>query len=156
MQFSWNVGVYFSLWALSGFSAVMLATLILTYFTLSTLAASYITTNHLLSGLIEDGNDPLATTVSLKIPAWVDFLHLKFSHHVEHHLYPTASYRALPEIRSALRKRFPDKYRELEWKEAIRLLMSTPIVMKDLNTYSHLDGSGEKAVFFQTTAATSK
>ena len=152
MEFTWNVGVYFALWALSGFSGIMLATLVLTYFTLSTMAALYITTNHLLSGLIEGGNDPLATTVSVKVPAWIDFLHLNFSHHTEHHLYPTASYRALPVIKAALCERFPETYRELEWKEAIRYLMASPIVMKDANTYSHLDGSGDQTVYFPTTA----
>jgi fatty acid desaturase len=48
---------------------------------------AYIYTHHLASPLSAD-NDALLTTLSLRMPAWVDCLHLNFSYHAEHHVFP--------------------------------------------------------------------
>lgn len=71
-QWLFNAGLYVGLWALSGFSGLMVAYVALAYFVGATIAASYIATNHLLHGLNDDGGDVLSNTVSLRMPRWVD------------------------------------------------------------------------------------
>ena len=51
---------------------------------------SYIATNHMLRPLV-DSDDPLDNTLSLRTHWLVDALHWRFSHHVEHHLFPAMS-----------------------------------------------------------------
>lgn len=147
-EFTVSAGLWIGLWALSGFSGLMLAALCLMYFTTTTIAAMYIATNHLLNGLVADENDPLATTVSVRVPRWVDWLHLNFSHHVAHHLYPTAGYKDLPAVRTALREHFPDRYTELPWPVALRMLFTVPLAMADANTLVDVDGSAPVTVPF--------
>lgn len=145
----WNATWWIGLWALGGFSGPMALYLALTYWFGATGAGLYIATNHLLCGLSgEAQRDPLASTVSLRLPAWIDALHLRFSHHVEHHLFPHASYRDLPAVRRALRARFPDRYQELSWGEALRRLLTTPLALQDKNTTVHPDGSGATRLLF--------
>ena len=79
---------------------------------------------------------------------WVDFLHINFSHHVEHHLYPTVSYVLLPEIRQALRERFPDRYHEMSWTEGVRTVLSLPMGLVSHNRVADPDGSNECALPF--------
>lgn len=47
----------------------------------------YIYTNHFLCQLTSI-NDPLVNTVSVQIPQLFNVLHLNFSYHTEHHLFP--------------------------------------------------------------------
>ena len=44
-------------------------------------------------------NDPLANTLSVTAPRWLERLHLQFGYHVEHHLFPMVSGRHAPAIR---------------------------------------------------------
>ena len=59
---------------------------------------SYIATNHFLNPLTET-NDPLANTLSVTGPRWLERLHLEFGYHVEHHVFPTVSGRHAPAVR---------------------------------------------------------
>ncbi|MCB9621900.1 MAG: fatty acid desaturase [Sandaracinus sp.] len=138
------------LFAASGFSGAMALYLACTYFVGASLAGAYIATNHLLCGLVPDASrsDVLATTVSLRVPKWVDVLHLHFSHHVEHHLFPGASYRALPQIRRALLRHYPERFVVLTWGDALRRLLRSPIAISDANTLVHADGTGARRVDF--------
>jgi hypothetical protein len=56
---------------------------------------SYIATNHFLNPLT-DVNDPLANTLSVTSPRWLERMHLEFGYHVEHHVFPTMSGRHAP------------------------------------------------------------
>lgn len=145
-----NGAVQIGLLALSGFSGAMVLYLALTYFVGATLAGAYIATNHLLCGHVEDPkqSDVLATTVSLRVPAWVDFLHLRFSHHVEHHLFPGAPASVLPQVRRALEKHFPERFVVLGWGQALRLLLRSPIALESSNTLVHANGTGARRVDF--------
>ena len=145
-----NGGVQVALFALSGFSGAMALYLALTYFVGATLAGAYIATNHLLCGHVEDPrrSDVLATTVSLRVPAWLDFLHLGFSHHVEHHLFPGAPASVLPQVRRALLRHFPERFVILGWGEALRLLLRSPIAIESSNVLVHADGTGARRVDF--------
>ena len=90
----------------------------------------------------------LKTTVSLKIPKWIDFIHLHFSHHVEHHLFPGASHKLFPELREVLLKDFKDEYKILSWSKAIRLILERPIFLVDKDTIADWDGKNKKRVAF--------
>lgn len=109
------------------------------------MAMAYIYTNHMLSPLRED-NDPLLTSVSLKLPAFLDCLHGNFSHHSEHHVFPGLNGRYLPLVRQLLQQHHPDRYRMLGGTQAWRLLLSTPRLYRDAGTLTDWNGTRSMAV----------
>ena len=86
---------------------------------------SYIATNHFLNPLTET-NDPLANTLSVTAPRWLERLHLQFGYHVEHHLFPTVSGRHAPAVRDLLRRLYGDRYLTMPHTRALRLLYARP------------------------------
>lgn len=86
---------------------------------------SYIATNHFLNPLTET-NDPLANTLSVTAPHWLEHLHLQFGYHVEHHLFPTVSGRHAPAVRDVLRRLYGDRYLSMPHVQALRLLYARP------------------------------
>lgn len=148
LEFAWNAAVYAALWGLSGFSPWMALYLWLMYAAATTLDGIYIATNHMLTGYDPDVHDPVQQTVTLILPRWVDFLHLGFSHHTEHHLYPTAGPAHYPAIRAALKAHFPDHYHDLTLPEALRLLFASPIAIAGPDLLAHADGAGVRPVSF--------
>ena len=86
---------------------------------------SYIATNHFLNPLT-DVNDPLANTLSVTSPRWLERLHLQFGYHVEHHLFPTMSGRYAPVVREVLVQRYGDRYLRMPHGRALRLLYARP------------------------------
>jgi len=86
---------------------------------------SYIATNHFLNPLTET-NDPLANTLSVTAPRWLERLHLQFGYHVEHHLFPTVSGRHAPAVRDVLRRLWGDRYLTMPHMRALRLLYARP------------------------------
>jgi fatty acid desaturase len=109
------------------------------------MAMAYIYTNHMLSPMRED-NDPLLTSVSLKLPAFLDCLHGNFSHHSEHHVFPGLNGHYLPLVRQLLQKHHPDRYRLLSGTQACRLLLSTPRFYRDAGTLTNWNGTRSMAV----------
>jgi fatty acid desaturase len=94
---------------------------------------SFILTNHSLSPLSEV-NDPLVNTLSVRTPAWVEFLTLRFGFHVEHHIFPAMSSRHAPAVRAVLRARWPERYQSMPLLDALRSLHHTARVYKDETT----------------------
>jgi fatty acid desaturase len=94
---------------------------------------SYIATNHFLRPLA-DVDEPVDNSMSVTVPKIVDFFHLNFSHHVEHHYFPTMSARFAPLVRKALLKHVPDRYLAPPHWKAILWLYKTPRVYKDAKT----------------------
>jgi len=88
---------------------------------------SYIATNHFLNPLTET-NDPLANTLSVTGPRWLERLHLEFGYHVEHHVFPTVSGRHAPAVRDVLRRLYGDRYLTIPHARALRLLYARPKV----------------------------
>ena len=148
VAFAWSAAVYAALWGLSGFSPWMALFLWLMYATATTLDGIYIATNHMLTGYDPEVHDPVQQTVTLVLPGWVDFLHLRFSHHTEHHLYPTAGPANYPAIREALKAHFPDQYHDLTLPQALRALFASPIAIAGENLLAHADGRGPRPVPF--------
>lgn len=147
-EFAWNAAVYAFFLGLAGFSPWMGLFLWVMYATATTLDGIYIATNHMLTGYHPDEHDPVAQTVTLSLPGWVDFLHLRFSHHTEHHLYPTAGPAHYPAIRAALRARFPDRYHELNLPQALHRLFGSPIAIAGPDVLADVDGRDARPVTF--------
>ena len=87
---------------------------------------SYIHTNHFLSPLTGEIDDPLVNSLSLQNSWLTDKVFLNFSHHVEHHLFPAMSSRHYPEVRKLLKKLYPNRFQLIPMIDAIKLLFHTP------------------------------
>jgi fatty acid desaturase len=94
---------------------------------------AHIFTNHSLSPLTRT-NDPLANSLSVTVPFWVDWLTLRFGFHVEHHLFPWMSSRHAVEVRRLVVERWPDRYQSMPLWRAILRVHHTPRVYEDLTT----------------------
>ena len=94
---------------------------------------AHILTNHCLSPHT-DVNDPLANSLSVTAPRWLERFTLYFGLHVEHHLVPSVSGRFTPRIRELLRARFPERYRSLPLVTAVARLFATGRIYKDATT----------------------
>ena len=86
---------------------------------------AYITTNHMLRPLTQVP-DCLATTMSVTTLGAIDAVHLHFSHHVEHHLFPAMSHRHYPLVRQSLRRRAGERYLAPSHWRALVTLYQTP------------------------------
>jgi fatty acid desaturase len=94
---------------------------------------SYIATNHLLRPLVK-APDPLRSSMSVHTWEVFDRLHFRFSHHVEHHLFPAMSGAELPRLRRWLQAEVPEAYVcPAHWR-AILWLYRTPRTYHDETT----------------------
>jgi len=91
----------------------------------NTMVMGYIATNHFLNPLTET-NDPLANSLSVTAPRWLERLHLNFGYHVEHHLFPTMSGRHGPRVRAVLRRLYGERYLSMPHARALHLLYTRP------------------------------
>ncbi|KFZ42668.1 acyl-CoA desaturase [Anoxybacillus flavithermus] len=85
----------------------------------------YISTNHRLNPLVPV-NDPLANSLTVIVPKWVDVLHFNFSHHTEHHLFPAMSSKYYPIVKQYIKQLWPDRYHEMPMTKALIALWKTP------------------------------
>jgi len=121
---------------------------ILDYFLISLIPAGiahfttmlYIHTNHFLSPLTGKIDDPLINSLSLKNPPFIDKIFSNFSHHVEHHLFPSMSSTHYPKVRELLLKLYPDRFQLIPMKEAVRLLAKTSRIYQDFTHLVAMDG----------------
>ncbi|WP_254938335.1 fatty acid desaturase [Cyanobium sp. Morenito 9A2] len=105
------------------------------------IAIAYIFTNHMLCPLSEV-NDPLSNSLSLKMPWFIDLLHLNFSHHTEHHLFPDLNSSHYPLVRKLLIEQYGERYQLVEGQRAWSLLMATPRFYRNATTLVGSDGQG--------------
>jgi fatty acid desaturase len=103
----------------------------------------YIYTNHMLSRMTTV-NDPLINSLSIRVPKLFDQLHLNFSYHTEHHIFPGINSDYYPLVQELLKTHYPDRLNVLDGGDAWRLLRQTPRHYKNENTFT--DWSGEKSV----------
>lgn len=103
----------------------------------------YIYTNHMLSQMTTI-NDPLINSVSIRVPKVFDHLHLNFSYHTEHHIFPGINSDYYPMVRELLEIHYPGRMNLLDAGEAWRLLMQTPRHYKNETTFT--DWSGKKSI----------
>jgi fatty acid desaturase len=82
---------------------------------------AYIATHHGNSPMTAV-NDPLVNTVTVRNPRWIEALHVQFSFHAEHHMFPQMNPRYTPLVNALLKERFPEKFQEMpHWKAVLRL-----------------------------------
>jgi fatty acid desaturase len=112
---------------------VFLFAYVLPLFVGNAIVMAYIFTNHALSPHTSV-NDPLANSLSVTVPRWVDFLTLRFGFHVEHHLFPWMSSRHAPLVRSLILKRWPERYQSLPLWRALLAVHRTPRVYESAST----------------------
>lgn len=91
------------------------------------IAQGYITTNHFLRPQAQS-NNPLDNSMSLRTWRWLDPLHFRFSHHVEHHLFPKLASNRAPRLRAWLEREMPERYVAPSHAAAIKWLYRTPKV----------------------------
>ena len=103
----------------------------------------YIYTNHMLSRMTTV-NDPLINSLSIRVPKLFDQLHLNFSYHTEHHIFPGINSDYYPLVQELLKTHYPERLNVLDAGDAWRLLRQTPRHYKNENTFT--DWSGEKPV----------
>lgn len=103
----------------------------------------YVYTNHMLC-CMTDINDPLTNSVSIRVPKLFNLLHLNFSYHTEHHIFPGVNSNYYPQVQSLLQIHYGDRFNLLDAAKAWQLLMKTPRHYKTENTFTDL--KGEKAV----------
>lgn len=101
--------------------------------TVNAVMMSYVVTNHMLRSLA-DGPDSLATTMSVTTFRVIDLLLFNFSHHVEHHLFPSMSPRYYPLVRRSLYRHAPERYLAPSHWRAIVLVFRTPRLYADAGT----------------------
>jgi fatty acid desaturase len=94
---------------------------------------SYVVTNHMLRPLVSRP-DALETTMSVSTSKALDLLFFNFSHHVEHHLFPSMSPRYYPLVRKSLRRLAADRYLAPSHWRALRLVFRTPRLYADFQT----------------------
>lgn len=103
----------------------------------------YIYTHHLICQMTSI-NDPLINTVSIRVPKIFDLLHLNFSYHTEHHIFPGMNSDYYPMVRELLETHYPGRMNLLNAGEAWHLLLQTPRLYKNETTFTNW--SGEKTV----------
>jgi len=95
--------------------------------TANAIAMAYISTNHLLRPQVEDYN-VLDSSMSVTTYRLLDRLHFHFSHHVEHHLFPSMNTHYAPLVRSILRRLAGDRFLAPSHRQALMVLFRTPRV----------------------------
>ncbi|MFG6120821.1 fatty acid desaturase family protein [Thalassobacillus sp. B23F22_16] len=108
----------FTNWLFAFFIPLLIANLIV---------MGYISTNHRLNP-ITPINDPLANSLTVTVPKWVDVLHFNFSYHTEHHLFPGMNPKYYPLVKEQIKKFWPERYHEMPLGEALLALWKTPRV----------------------------
>lgn len=102
----------------------------------------YISTNHWLRPITEDGNNPFTNTTSVRVPAWMDWLHVSFSYHQEHHVFPQMSPKYAPLLREKLAELAPEAIHVHPLGPVLRELYRTPALYLDATTLVRPDGTG--------------
>lgn len=103
----------------------------------------YVYTNHMFRQMTSV-NDPLLNSVSLRVPKIFDLLHLNFSYHAEHHIFPGINSDYYPFVQDLIKTHYPDRTYILSAGEAWYLLLNTPRHYKDEMTLT--DWSGERSI----------
>lgn len=91
-------------------------------------------------------NDPLDNSASVRVSKWADLLTLNFSHHVEHHLFPSMSYVHTPKVREWLRRNMKGTYMELTFRDTFRLVFNTPRLYSSTNHLRYPDQKEAQAI----------
>ncbi|MBD1926885.1 fatty acid desaturase [Trichocoleus sp. FACHB-90] len=143
-EFLLILGIHMSIMAYLDFNPIKL---LLSYFLPLAIGYAgvmfYIYTNHMICEMTSV-NDPLMNSVSLRVPKIFDLLHLNFSYHTEHHIFPALNSDYYPMVQNLLMIHYPQQHNLLDAGEAWRLLLQTPRHYKDETTF--IDSLGDQPV----------
>jgi fatty acid desaturase len=103
-------------------------------------AMTYIHTNHFLSPLTGNVDDPLLNSLSLKDFRFSDKVFSNFSYHVEHHIFPAMPSSQYPKVRKLLLQFYPERLQVIPIIDAIKLLFKTPRIYGDFTHLVDLEG----------------
>ncbi|WP_224365537.1 fatty acid desaturase family protein [Hyalangium versicolor] len=101
----------------------------------------YIATNHWLLPASQDTDNPFVNTASVETHPVMDLIHLHFSHHQEHHIFPAMSPRFAPLLRKHLRAINPEASIVAPHLKALRTLFSRPALYRDGQHFTGPDGT---------------
>lgn len=103
----------------------------------------YIYTNHMLCRMT-DVNDVLINSLSIRVPKIFNILHINFSYHTEHHIFPGMNPNYYPMVQELLLTHYPERFNLMDAPKAWKLMMQTPRHYIDENTFA--DWSGKTLV----------
>jgi len=83
----------------------------------SSIVMSYIFTNHFLNPL-SMSSDPLVNTTSIVVYQIFDWLHLNFSYHTEHHVFPGMNSDYYPSVSHLLMQHYGNRYNRTSFRDA--------------------------------------
>ncbi|MCJ8276494.1 MAG: fatty acid desaturase, partial [Bdellovibrionales bacterium] len=87
-------------------------------------------------------NDPLVNSLTVTNHPILEFLHVHFGYHVEHHLFPTVSGVHLKAIHKELKERYPEKYLYMpKWKAMVALYKTARIYKNPTTLFNPLTGA---------------
>jgi fatty acid desaturase len=107
------------------------------------IAIFYIYSNHLLCPMT-DTNDVLVNSLSIRVPKIFDILHINFSYHTEHHIFPGMNPDYYPMVQELLLEHYPEKFNLINAGKAWKLMLQTPRHYLNDNTLT--DWTGTKLV----------
>jgi fatty acid desaturase len=138
------IGIHLTIIASLGFSPIKL---LLSYFLPIWIGYAglifYIYTNHLMCRMTEV-NDPLINSLSIRVPKIFDLLHINFSYHTEHHIFPGMNPNYYPMVQELLLTHYPERFNLMDADKAWKLMLQTPRHYLDETTFT--DWSGTKNV----------
>lgn len=135
LEFSFQIFLLFSFLYFVG-AAYFIYLFIIPFLVQNYILMSYISTNHNLSPLTKV-NDPLINSLSVSNYQWLEFLHLNFGYHVEHHIFPRMSGAYTKKVHDVLKNQFSESYQCMPKAMAIKQLYSTARIYKNATTLIH-------------------
>jgi len=108
-------------------------TFVIPFMTQNYFAMSYIATNHNLSPLTKV-NDPLINSLSVTNHPILEWFHLNFGYHVEHHIFPAVNGIHAKKLHALLKENFPGRYQVMNKLKAIKGLYNTSRIYANANT----------------------
>ncbi|MEL7086528.1 MAG: fatty acid desaturase, partial [Cyanobacteria bacterium J06597_1] len=75
-----------------------------------------------------------------RVPKILDVLHLNFSYHTEHHVFPGVNSDYYPQVQALLLEHFPGRFNLLPAMTAWRMMLTTPRHYKDEMTFTNWTG----------------
>jgi len=100
----------------------------------------YIYTNHMACRMTSL-NDVLVNSLSIRVPKLFDLLHLNFSYHTEHHIFPGLSSDYYPMVQTLLQIHYPERFNLLDAGKAWQMMLQTPRHYKDETIFTDWHGS---------------
>lgn len=127
-------------WAMGGWGALYVLILPQVFSNITLMV--YIATNHWLLPASDATDNPFVNTASVETHPVMDWVHLNFSYHQEHHIFPAMSPRFAPLLRRKLRALNPEASIVYPHLRALGLLFQRPpLYGADGHTLTRRDGT---------------